>query len=317
MLSAYIYMDLNEEEREKLLKNSNKVNFAFTTPNQNHSEAPNKEFLDSEVAFGNVPASWVKENEKLKWLQLESVGFDEYQSLDERTKNRVIITSLKGMFGTPLSETVLGGLLYFYRGIGRLTQLQEYRQWNKIEIRKESKLLRNANILILGTGFLGQSIGDMLKGMGSNVQFYGRSREKADLTTDYELNQELKRVDILIAILPQTSLTENFLNRERIDHLRPDSIFVNVGRGNTVDEEALIIALEEERLAGAILDVTREEPLPENHPLWTTKNCLLLQHSAAGYEGEVLDKVERFIQNLHRYQKNQLLKSIVDFKKGY
>jgi len=124
-----------------------------------------------------------------------------------------------------------------------------------------------------------------------------------------------KRLDYLVSVLPRTTDTNRIVNASLFDALPSHAIFINVGRGNAVDESALVTALNEGKIAAAVLDVTEKEPLPGDHPFWTTPNLLLSFHtSAISYPENI---TELFVENYQRYIEGKPLKYQVDFERGY
>ena len=130
-----------------------------------------------------------------------------------------------------------------------------------------------------------------------------------------DLFEFARGLDYLVSVLPRTKDTDRFVNASLLEALPSHAIFINVGRGNAVDEPALVAALEQGRIAAAVLDVTEKEPLPEDHPFWTTPNLLLTFHtSAISYPQDI---TEVFIENYHLYMEGKPLKHQVDFERGY
>lgn len=271
-------------------------------------------FKKATVVFGNVPATWLSQTAALKWMQLYSAGFDPYLGLDwEGTLQHVRVTNLRGFFGQPVAETVVAGILAQYRKIDELVRLKEKRIWKGAALRPDMQMLFRKKVLILGSGAIGQTTRSLLEAFSCDVTMVGRSKHP----TLSDLDNLLPQADIVIAALPDTAETKGLFGKERLALMRPGSLFVNVGRGGVVIEEALIAALQQQRPAGAILDVSNDEPLPEHSPLWKEPNILLTQHTGGGYEEEEADKVRVFIDNLHRFRSEEPLLNVVDFSKGY
>ena len=121
----------------------------------------------------------------------------------------------------------------------------------------------------------------------------------------------------MCAALPDTEATRGLLNAARIQRFKPSALFVNVGRGSLVEEAALIVALREDRLRGAVLDVTRREPLPPDDPLWSSPRTILTQHTSGASDREISDTIDFFGQNLARYREGKPLMNVVDWSRGY
>jgi phosphoglycerate dehydrogenase-like enzyme len=143
--------------------------------------------------------------------------------------------------------------------------------------------LRDARVVIWGFGGIGRTLAPLLAALGADVVGVARTaREDGDVEVVADVDEVLPTADVLISILPGVAATDRALDARRLALLRPAAWFVNVGRGSTVDEDALVAALREGRLAGAALDVTAVEPLPAGSPLWDLPNVLITPHAAGG-----------------------------------
>jgi phosphoglycerate dehydrogenase-like enzyme len=264
-------------------------------------------FLKADVCFGNVPLEWAAETTQLKWLQLHSAGLDPYQQL---SNHQFFITNLKGFFGQSVAETAVAGILAMYRGVAPLAQFQQQKKWVGTPWRAQLHLLNQAKVLIVGGGSIGLKVQQLVSGFDCAVTILTSK-------TIAQLDECLPLADIVVATLPETPETIHLFNKTRLELLKASALFVNVGRGSAVDENALIDLLANNKLYGAVLDVTEIEPLPENNPLWHLPNVLLTQHTSGGWAEENASKVSFFIENLTRFESNQPLVNIVDLVKGY
>lgn len=275
-------------------------------------------FVSCDIAFGNVPAHWLEVPGRLRWLQLESVGFEYYQHVAGCIAERgLVLTNLRGMFARPAAETALAGLLALLRGGDELALAQRERRWVELEVRPRTGLLHGKRVLVCGGGSIGRRIAAILQAFECGVEFYSKSSPDAQWHTAAELDAALACYDIVINALPSTPETKHLFSRERLSLLGRSAIFVNVGRGSTVDEPALVDALMERRLGGAVLDVFHQEPLPEAHPLWNCPRTIITQHTGGGYVDELLDKARLFVDNYRRFLQGESLKNRVNLKQGY
>jgi phosphoglycerate dehydrogenase-like enzyme len=271
-------------------------------------------FLEAEVAFGKPPASWLTETDTLRWVQLYSTGFDDYLPLyQSEQKPNIIVTNLKGFFAQPVAESAIAGLMALYRRIDELARLQADQQWVGSKLRPTMHLLHQKNVLVLGAGAIGQAIYKILGGFDCSVSFVRNSQPP----TMADLDSLLPMADVIISVLPETEETTDIFTEKRLSMLKPSAVLVNAGRGSLIDEKALLQALRSGQLAGAVLDVTRQEPLPADDPLWSCPNLLLTQHTGGGYVDEDLDKVRVFLKNLATYKAGESPEHIIDFDKGY
>ena len=269
-------------------------------------------FANCEVVFGNVPASWLTQGKELRWIQLDSVGFDEYRDLDWRRLGKdVTVTNLAGFFADPVAETALAGILALHRGIDRLVRLQSARDWQGDQLRKNLRTLAGANVVLFGYGSINRRLAAMLHPFGCNITQFGRGW-KAE-----QLEGALSAADIVVSAVPETNTTIGLFDAARLSLLKCTALFVNLGRGSVIAEDALAKRLREGRLGGAVIDVTSREPLPHAHEFWTCPNLILTQHTGGGTEDEIDRKIDAFADNLTRYRSGKPLVGIVDFEKGY
>jgi glyoxylate/hydroxypyruvate reductase A len=308
----YLAFPLNEADQATLrgaLLPSERCLWAQHLPKVEQREA----FLRAEIAFGNVPLEWIEESRHLRWLQLFSAGVNPYHELDWDSFPNLTVTNLRNFFGQPVAETAVAGILAVYRKIDELARLQAEQKWVGGALRPQMHLLHKKNALILGGGSIGLALEALLKGFSCITHLITRT---GGLTLA-NLDELLPQADLIINCLPETAKTEGVISAQRLSLMKPTALLVNVGRGTAVDESALLEALRVNKLAGAVLDVTLQEPLPEDHPLWDCPNVLLTQHTGGGFEAEDSDKVQVFIQNLQRYRAGKPLLNVVDFTRGY
>jgi phosphoglycerate dehydrogenase-like enzyme len=262
------------------------------------------------IVFGNPAPEIVGRNSRLRWLQLESVGFGEYARLDW-TRTGAVVTNLAGFFAEPVAETALAGILALYRGVDRLTRLKAEQRWLGDPLRRELRLLRGAHVVLYGYGAINRRLEELLVPFGCSVTPFGK-RHAVE-----RLDAALPAADIVVCAAPATPATNGFFDAARFARLQAGAVFCNLGRGSLVDEEALAAALEANRLAGAVIDVTKDEPLPAGHRFWTCPNLILSQHSGGGTRDEMDRKVDVFLANLVRFRSGAPLADIVDFSRGY
>ena len=270
-----------------------------------------EQFAGCEIAYGNIPAAWVAKSSQLKWLQLESVGYESYNDILPEFQKRGTITNLQGFFGQPVAESALAGILSLKRGIDKLTILKSQKKWEGSVLRPGFTLLSGTKALIAGGGNIGQSIKKLLSGFDTQTVVYDKSPETGDIHSPEDFDRELPHADVVICCLPETNETKQFFNEHRFSLMRSSAVFVNVGRGGVVDEAILIRYLCEKRIAGAVLDVTLSEPLPSDHQLWDCPHTIITQHTGGGSENELTGKVKLFLDNLARYLCGQPLAKTV------
>lgn len=269
-------------------------------------------FQSADFVLGNPPPAWFSDDlPNLKFWQLDSAGFDGYQSV----RVGASIANMGDYFARPCAETMLAGILAFYRRIPELVLLQHQSGWVGTPIRARTGLLSHKRVVVLGTGTIGQAICRMLSGFDCVIQTLARTDPQANLHSVDELKVVLPQTDILVNCLPGTA--SGFVSADVLTTMQPGSLYASVGRGNTTDEPALIDVLQRGHLAGAVLDVTAQEPLPAKSPLWQMPNVLLTQHSGGGQPNEEGGKVTQFLRNLERFRQGRGIENGVDLTRGY
>ena len=249
---------------------------------------------------------------KLRWVQTLSAGVE--LLLLPSLRRDYVLTNARGVFGELMAEYVFGYLLFHERQIFKHHQLQGKKRWDG----SDTGSLRDKTIGLLGVGSIGAHVAKTAKHFGMIVHGYTRSSQSSpdvDVYHHDDLIEFASGVDYLVNIFPNTPETNKLLDASVFDALPKTAIFINVGRGSAVDEKALQAALEQEKIAGAVLDVFDKEPLPKEHPFWTTPNLWITFHTAAPSLPKDISQV--FIENYHRYIKDEALNYQVDFERGY
>ena len=275
---------------------------------------------DCEVLFGHW-RSLLKEAPMLKWYCCSYAGVDPYQP-PFRFPEGVLLTNSSGAYGVTISEHIMMVTLMLQRRMLDYAQIVRDQGWtNDLPVRS----IQGSRLTLLGTGDIGTTFAQRAKALcPASVTGVNRSGRVPDPVYDRvmpmaELDRVLPETDILVMSLPSTPETVGVLSRERLALLPESAILVNVGRGSAIDQDALMDALNAGRLAGAALDVMTPEPLPADHPLWTTKNLLITPHVAGNMTlGYTCNKtVSMFCDDLENYAEGRPLKHLVDLKRGY
>jgi phosphoglycerate dehydrogenase-like enzyme len=248
-----------------------------------------------------------------KWIQAIYAGVESL--IDSSLRRDYVLTNARGVFGELMSEYVFGYLLFHEKKMLERIRAQHSKEWK----RPESGVLRGKTIGLLGVGSIGAHLASTAKHFGMSVRGFTRESEScADVDVYYHEPNILKfteGLDYLVTILPRTKDTNKIVDADLLNALPSHAIFINVGRGNAVDEAALVTALNEGKIATAVLDVFAEEPLPQNHPFWTTPNLFMTFHTSAISYPESIIKL--FIENYQLYIEGKPLKYQVDFERGY
>jgi glyoxylate/hydroxypyruvate reductase len=305
-MKIYVYTPFAEAHIQKL-REVLSPKYEIIVGEELPTEQREVQFRNCEICFGNPPLSWLNEHQHLQWIQLISAGLDPYQKLNDY---QFKITNLKGFFGQSVAETTLAGILGIYRRIDQFARLQTEKKWVGKPLRATMQLLYQSKVLILGSGTIGLKTKQLLSGFDCETTILNSK-------TIHQLADYLPETDILIVALPETKETIGLLNKAYLSMLKPSALFVNVGRGSVVDEDFLIELLAENKIMGAVLDVTAQEPLPLENPLWELPNVLLTQHTSGGWAAEGADKITFFLENLKRFENGDELVNNVDLVKGY
>jgi glyoxylate/hydroxypyruvate reductase len=305
-MKIYVYTELEAELQNRMKEELSDHDVSF------RGESPSEEkFREAEMLLGNPPRKWLTESKSLRFWQLDSAGFEQYSDVAVTFP----VANMGDFFAVKCAETIVGGILGFYRNIHRLVQLQKEKKWIGKPLRYSMDLLSGKKVIILGAGTIAISIKKMLSGFECDVQLSARTNPSADILSTEVLMERLGDVDLVVNTLPGTA--KHFANTSFFHAMRQGSVYASVGRGNTTDEAALIEALQSQRLVGAILDVTETEPLPLMSPLWSMENVILTQHTAGGYRFEDEGKVELFITNVNRIMSGQSILNEIDLRSGY
>lgn len=242
----------------------------------------------------------IKKASKLQWIQSMITGVDYIINLPSLRKD-VILTSTRGIHGPQMSELAFLLMLALNRNFPENIRNQDRMVWQ----RWPGRLLYQKKVGILGVGAIGQEIARKCKAFGMTVYGITRVKRKID-SVDYSygpegLLQVIREVDYFINVVPSTPQTEKMVGAKEISAMKPTAFFINIGRGGTVDEEALVHALKAGKIAGAALDVFCTEPLPKDHPLWGMKNVILTPHVGGMSDIYLQQVLSIFEENLRRF----------------
>jgi phosphoglycerate dehydrogenase-like enzyme len=250
---------------------------------------------------------------ELRWVQATWAGVEPL--LDPALRRDYVLTNARGVFGGLMSEYVFGYLLAHERRVFEKQASQAAGRWDAAP----PGTLRGKQIGLVGVGSIGAALARTAKHFGMRVKGYTRASEACDDVDEYFHGGDRDRfaadLDYLVSVVPNTGETRGLIDAGFLAALPPRAVFVNPGRGSAVDEAALADALSAGRLAGAILDVFQQEPLPPEHVFWRTPNVLLTFHTAALSAPRDIAPV--FVENYRRWVAGAPLRHQVDFERGY
>ena len=286
----------------------------FTSPDEAIAMLPGAEigWLDN-----NRPAEWartVAAATDLKWLSTIYAGLD---ALDKPLliERGVRVTNGSGVNAHTVAEYAVMGALVAAKRYDEVVRAADRHEWptdapGKLE-------LYESNVLILGYGTIGRLIGERMRGFGAHVTAVTRTKAEGTIGPD-EWRGRLAEFDWIMLAAPATAETHHMIGAAELAAMKPTAWIVNVGRGDTIDQDALIEALHKRRIGGAFCDTVTPEPLPPEHPLWTAPNAIHSMHLSGRSQTRMfLRAAQLFVANLQAYAAGQPLRNEVDLAAGY
>ena len=298
-----------------LAQDGNKYRALIKEARLDHLEFATQPAADVDIVLGepSLIKAALESLSALSWAQSIWAGVEPL--LDPAARRDYILTNARGVFGKLMSEYIVGYLLAHERKMFQRIEAQKNKHWND----SDTGTLRGKMIGLLGVGSIGAEVARTAKFFGMTVRGYTISSEASTHVDMYYHGNDLLKfstgLDYLVNILPNTNETRKIINADLLNSLPPHALLINVGRGSAVDESALTEALNHNRIAGAVLDVFKQEPLPKDHPFWTIPNLRMTFHTAAPSLAEDITKL--FIENYRLFNEGKSLKYQVDFKRGY
>ncbi len=257
---------------------------------------------------------------RLQWIQAGTAGVNHL--LEAVTERNIILTNATGAHGVPMAELNLAMMLAFAGGLHTLMRAQLSRDRTiKPQVIQDKFELEGQTLCVLGLGDIGGTLAHKAKALGMRVFGVRRSTTPFDgidgqFTPD-QLAEVLPQSDHVALCLPLTQATEAIIGEQELRAMRPSAYIYNVGRGSSIEPHALIQALQEGWIAGAGLDVTDPEPLPEDSPLWEMPNVILSQHTSGSSPFNADRITAIFLDNLTRFCQGQPLINVIDVERGY
>jgi phosphoglycerate dehydrogenase-like enzyme len=284
---------------------------------------------DAEILCSyTVPANWRILAPKLRWLQFPGAGVDSLAStglLD--ADSGVIVTTAAGIHATNISEYVFGSMLMFNWNWPQMVRLQDAHVWARSATwyHLRGHELAGQTLGIVGLGSIGRRIAQLghafdMRVLGTRRSIQNQGDQESDVDQSFppeQLHELLRLSDYVVISVPLTRITEKLIGETELRIMRRNAYLVNISRGRVIDEQALVRALREGWIAGAGLDVTEEEPLPSESPLYSMPNVILTPHisgNSAHYDTRL---AALFADNLKRYCIGQQLRNRYDPSRGY
>ncbi|HUF79588.1 MAG TPA: D-2-hydroxyacid dehydrogenase [Burkholderiales bacterium] len=268
----------------------------------------------ADVALGQPAVAQLMGPSRLRWVHLSTAGYTVYDRADLRAALQargVPLSTSSDVFADPCAQHVLAMMLARARRLPESMRDQlNTRGWDYEQRRFDSVLLTGQSVLILGFGSIGRRLAALLAPFGMDVAAVRRTpsgEEGVRIVSPQDLGAALGAADHVVNLLPDNEGTRGFFDATKFAAMKPGACFYNVGRGTTVDQAALIAALESAHLGCACLDVTNPEPLPPDHPLWRAPNCIITPHTAGGRSDQDEALVRHFLKNLARLERGEPL----------
>jgi phosphoglycerate dehydrogenase-like enzyme len=255
----------------------------------------------------------------LKWVHSATAGVERVLT-PAALERGLAITNARGVFSDPIAEYVIMWILAIGRRLPQLLELQRERTWQPLEGREMADL----TVGVVGLGSIGRRVAELAVAFGSRVVATRRNPGVgeeipgiAETLPSDRLPDLMRQSDFVVLALPLTQGTSDLVDAEMLAHAKPGSWLINVARGALVDDRALIRAVRDGRMGGAVLDAFREEPLPADSELYETPNIIVTPHTSWS-SGRVLDRsIDLFCDNLGRFARGEPLLNLVDPGAGY
>ena len=267
------------------------------------------------MAYG-APPGLLPAMPKLRWAQSMTAGVEGWIALPDLPVN-LTLTCARGTHRESMPENIIGALFYVAKPYAAAVENQKRGKW----VHSVAQPLTGKTLGILGLGAISQEVARLAAALGMRVIGTKRRPEPmanvAEVLPAERTPEVLAQSDFLLLLLPATRETDNFINAERLGMMKPSAWLLNFGRGHLIKDDDLIAAVKAKKIAGAMLDVFRQEPLPAGHPFWTTEGIIVLPHIGGPHPQRDKIVARLFVDNLGRFLDGKPLKEVVDRKAGY
>lgn len=273
----------------------------------------------AQIIVGLPKAQDLKLATNLRWLQTPSSGVGQYVDPTLYAADPILLTNARGTYGKQIADHIIGMIIAFNHNLLRYHDQMKAKLWKRYFPTKD---LWESTLLIIGLGDIGNQLAVRAKAHNLRVLAVKRIKTEKpawvdELGTEDDLEAFLPQADYVALCAASTSQTEHLLDAKRISLLPHGAFVCNIGRGNLIDEEALVEALQSGHIGGAGLDVTTVEPLPFDHVLWTLPNVLITPHASGLSPSDPHQVFSLFLQNLALYLAEKPLINLVDFTRAY
>ena len=284
-----------------------------------------QELPDTDIFIGfSLRAQQLAQAKKLKWIHSTATGVAQLM-YPELRESGIVVTNPSGIFSVPMAEHVMGAMLALARNFPDTVRYQDQSCWAQQHLWDKPQHLTELHgqvLLIIGYGSIGRELGKRAHAFDMRVWGVTRSG-RGDATHAQriiaapQLDEVLPEADYVVLAAPETPETQHLINAARIAKMKRGARLINVARGSVLDETALLCALQQDKLAGAVLDVTGTEPLPPDSPLWKAPNLFITPHTSAISDRLWIRETALLMDLLERWFEGRELLNQVDFAKGY
>jgi phosphoglycerate dehydrogenase-like enzyme len=280
---------------------------------------------DAEVFVGwHFPRDLFAAAHKLRWVHTASAGV-EANLFPEMCASDVVLTNSTGLHEVCIPEHVFGQMLLLARNFHEAQRMQQRHEWGRFQVITFGPTIRElhgSNLAILGAGPIGRNVARLASAFGMHVRVMRRNATQPAPSAEAvvppsKLLELLAWADFVVCALPLTAETQGLIGADGFRAMRSSTFLINVGRGESIDDDALVDALRKGAIGGAALDAFREEPLPPEHPLWTLPNVIITPH-VSGYMPDYFQRaLALFEDNLGHYLHREPMRNVVDKRLGY
>lgn len=272
---------------------------------------PDATIGEADIVYGQPDPRDVIAHPRIRWVAIATAGYTRYDNDAFRSAMRArgtVVTNASAVFAGPCAEHALAMMMAFSRELPRYVLSKAAREWNYAEGRYTIETLAGKTVIILGYGAIGRHLRGLLAPFGCRViavRRAPRGDEGVEVVREADVASVLPLADHVVNCLPDGANTRRFCNAAFFAAMRPGAYFYNIGRGITVDQDALVAALRSGQVGGAFLDALDPEPLPPEHPLWAEPRCQITPHLAGGHRGQDESLVKHFADNFGRFVRGE------------
>ncbi len=310
-----LVQELSDTQKEQLQARFPEAHVVDCTGDR---ESIKSEIRDAHMVLGYLRPEEFEQAASLELVQVLSQGV-EGMMFPAFRQSSVALCNGKGLWSPAMAELTIALILAFYRRLPDLFRWQQEHVWCPERFGYRS--LGGQTVGFIGTGDIAMYTVPLCHAFGARIIGYNQRGDQPDgfeaIYTGAALPTFLEACDVVVSTLPNTPETRHFMDADAFASMKSDAIFINVGRGSTVDEEALVRVMQERRIAGAGLDVTEQEPLPSESPLWDLPNVIITGHTAGLGRENTDEAFELFCDNIQRCIEGRPYRNPVDKSLGY